>query len=84
MIILILGCILFGEGQGTDFDASISTIDEVKIFDSEEEAGEYGDTVLNNGGDSYYTYNETDNINWNGNKIRFNTLKKEALKTFKQ
>ncbi len=83
MSILILGCMLFGESQGTKYDVSICTIDEVKFFESEDEAGEYGDKVLDNGGDSYYVYDETHKIYWNGNKRLFNKMKKSLVDTKK-
>lgn len=46
MYILILGCMLFGEGQGTSYDASISTIDEIKFFENEYDATTYGDYII--------------------------------------
>lgn len=67
---------LFGEGQGSKYEVSVVTLDEVKVFDSEEEASVYGEKILDNGGDSYFVYKGGENINWCGNKRKFNRLKK--------
>lgn len=79
MYILILGCMLFGEGQGTKYDASIVEINEIKFFENEDDATTYGNHVIDNGGDSYYLYDENDNINWCGNKRIFNKVQKSLV-----
>lgn len=77
---LILGCALFGKGQGSNHDVTVVTIDEVKVFKSESEASEYGEENLKNGGDSYFIYNPKKDIKWNkGTWELFNAMQVEAL-----
>ncbi len=70
---------LFGKEQGTNYNTSVISIDEVKMFDTEEKALDYGEQVINNGGDSYFIYEEGENIKWrNKTKSLFNKLLRKA------
>lgn len=64
-----MGCIIFGESQGTDVEANILEVNAVKVFDNEEEASDYGEAYLDNGGDSYMILEsyESHQVKWSNN-----------------
>ena len=78
---LITGCILF-KGQGQDLEETVvSELYDIYFFKNNDDASEFGESYLDDGGDSYLVVNEKDTLIWaDDNAINVINTKNIALR----